>query len=97
MANIQQLELQRQKLIELLQFLISWESEVNDELSKYIQCSVALKDSGLPVETYNKLINTHYEGVRVRISNIIAFIYQDTIPFIKANIEQIQRRIDLNR
>ena len=97
MANIQQLELQRQKLIELLQFLMSWESEVNGELSKYIQCSAALKDSGLPVETYNKLMDTHYEGVRSRISRIIAYIYENTIPFIKANIENVERQIDLNR
>jgi len=97
MANIQQLELQRQKLVELLQFLKSWEEEMALKELEYEKCAYTLRDSGLPVETYDKLVDSHYLEVRRRIGEIMLFIDQNTIPFIMANIENMERQIDLNR
>lgn len=97
MANIQQLELQRQKLVELLQFLKSWEEEMANKELEYEKRAYTLRDSGLPIETYNKLVDSHYLEVRQRIGEIMLFIDQTTIPFIMANIQNMERQIDLNR
>ena len=97
MANIQQYELQLQKLEELLSFLKSWEEEMSLKSLEYEKTAYLLRDNGLPLETYNKLVDSHYSEVRRIIGEIMVYIDGETEPFIRANIANLERLRDMNR
>ena len=98
MANIQQLELQRQKLIELSKFLTDFEWEMKQSIVvDYRKRADDLLAEGLTEETYLKLHQHHIYETYGLIEKTMAYIEYETIPFIRQNIEIIERLIAANR
>ena len=97
MATLQQLTLQRDKMQELLQFLNAFQADVNDKIHYYRLRADELLYDGLPQETYNKLAHIHINETNHLVQKVVDFIEEKTKPFMLANIENMERQIDLNR
>jgi hypothetical protein len=96
MATIQQLTLQRDKMQELMQFLGSFQEDMNDKIHYYRLRADELLYDGLPQETYNKLAHIHINETNHLVQKVVGFIEDETKPFVSANIENMEEQIRLN-
>jgi hypothetical protein len=96
MSTIQQYALQREKLIELTQFLNQFKEDVNQKLSEYKQRVQYMYETGLPEETYNRFEVEHIAETEQLVNAITQLIEDRSIPFAGQNIELMENLINLN-
>jgi len=87
---------QRDKLVELTQFLDAFKEEINQKMMEYKQRVEYLYESGLPEETRNKFINIHISETQHMVNAINQIIEENSIPFSNQNIELVEHLMALN-
>jgi hypothetical protein len=87
---------QRDKLVELTQFLNAFKEEINQKMMEYKQRVEYLYESGLPEETRNKFNNLHIAETQQMVNTINQIIEDKSIPFTNQNIELVENLIALN-
>ncbi len=96
MATIQQYQLQREKLMELTQFLNAFKEEINQKMMEYQQRVQIMYETGLPEETTRKFQQIHIAETQQLVNTISQVIDDKSIPFAMQNIELMENLIALN-
>lgn len=96
MATIQQYQLQREKLMELTQFLNAFKDEINQKMMEYQQRVQLMYETGLPEETTRKFQQIHIAETQQLVNTINQVIDDKSIPFAMQNIELMENLIALN-
>lgn len=96
MGTIQQYQLQREKLMELTQFLNAFKEEINQKMNEYRQRVEIMYETGLPEETTRKFQNIHIAETQQLVNTISQVIDDKSIPFAMQNIELMENLIALN-
>ncbi len=96
MATIQQYELQRDKLVELTQFLNQFKEDINQRMREYQQRVQQMYETGLPENVVKNFEMIHIPETNHLVMNINQVIDDKSIPLAMQNIELMENLIALN-
>lgn len=96
MATIQQYELQRDKLVELTQFLNSFKQDLEQKMNEYKQRVEYMYETGLPENVVRNFQNLHISETQQWVNTINQLIDERSIPLAMQNIELMENLIALN-
>lgn len=96
MATIQQYELQRDKLVELTQFLNTFKEDINQRMREYQQMLQQMYETGLPENVVKNFEMIHIPETNHLVMNINQVIDEKSIPLAMQNIELMENLIALN-
>ena len=96
MATIQQYELQRDKLVELTQFLNSFKEDINQRMMEYKQRVQQMYETGLPENVVKNFEMLHIPETQQLVNSINQVIDDKSIPLAMQNIELMENLIALN-
>ena len=96
MSSVQQYSLQQDKLQELVQFLNSFNYDMQMKLNEYKQRLQYMYESGLPEETKLRFEREHISETERLVNAISQLIDEQSIPFTNQNIALMENLIALN-
>lgn len=95
-GGVQQYGLQKEKLQELVQFLNSFNHDIQSKLNEYKQRVQYMYETGLPEETKLRFEMEHIMETESLVNTISNLIEERSIPFTYQNIELMENLIALN-
>lgn len=96
MATIVQYESQRDKLVELTQFLNAFKEDINDKMREYQLRVQQMYETGLPENVAANFERLHIPETNHFVMNINQVIEEKSIPLAMQNIQLMEHLIALN-
>ena len=95
--SIQSINQQIIQLKELLRFTNQFKNDLNQRISSYSNKVQQLYNSGVPVEFKNNFEANNHQPTKKQIKMIVETMEQRDMPFLKQQIEILERALEVAR
>lgn len=93
MASVQDLERQRDALVDLKNFLQNFMRQLDETMATYNGKVQGLRAAGLPVQVSNNYEDNYCAPITQRVNKLVDDLEHVDLPYVINNIEHMEREI----